>query len=107
MSSKPTIAFVFPGRIDHVEPTLPLCRGLVKRELQVEYVCDAAFRDAIQETGAIFHDASWHLMDLYGPEDWAEDWAKSEVDLVTLEVTYLRPSQTDRLPEYMYFEINL
>lgn len=72
MSSKPTIAFVFPGRIDHVEPTLPLCRGLVKRELQVDYVCDAAFRDAIQETGAIFHDASWPLMDLYGPEDWAK-----------------------------------
>jgi len=28
----------------------------VKRDLQVDYVCDAAFRDAIQETGAIFHD---------------------------------------------------
>ena len=58
MSSKSTIAFVFPGLVDHVDPTLPVCRGLVQMGWQVEYICDTNFRDAIEETGAIFHDAT-------------------------------------------------
>ena len=58
MSSKSTIAFVFPGLADHVDPTLPVCRGLVQMGWQVEYICDTNFRDAIEETGAIFHDAT-------------------------------------------------
>lgn len=56
MSSKSTIAFVFPGLADHVDPTLPVCRGLAQMGFQVEYICDTNFRDAIEETGAIFHD---------------------------------------------------
>lgn len=50
-----TAAFVFPGTAGHVNPSLPLCRGLVARGWQVVYVC-SDFRQAIEDAGAIFED---------------------------------------------------
>lgn len=48
--------FVFPGASGHVNPSLPLARGLVKLGWQVEYVAGAAFKAAIQNTGAQYVD---------------------------------------------------
>ncbi|EJK56139.1 hypothetical protein THAOC_24031, partial [Thalassiosira oceanica] len=48
--------FVFPAAAGHVNPSLPLARGLVARGWNVDYLATAAFRDAVEDTGASFFD---------------------------------------------------
>lgn len=51
-----TAIFVFPSAVGHVNPSLPLARGLVELGWSVDYLATAAFRDPIEDTGAVFHD---------------------------------------------------
>ncbi|CAK9098484.1 unnamed protein product [Durusdinium trenchii] len=54
--SRPVSAFVFPGRTDHVEPSLLICRNLVSLGWQIEYVCEERYEEQIRDAGAAFHD---------------------------------------------------
>jgi len=55
-SSMPkSFAFVFPMASGHINPSLPIARGLVERGHQVHYVCAQQMRKAIEDTGAVFH----------------------------------------------------
>lgn len=48
--------FVFPAAAGHVNPSLPLARGLVAKGWTVEYLATALFQEAIEGTGAAFCD---------------------------------------------------
>jgi hypothetical protein len=48
--------FVFPSAAGHVNPSLPLARGLVARGWAVDYLAIAQFKEAIEDTGAQFFD---------------------------------------------------
>lgn len=52
----PAAVFVFPSAAGHVNPSLPLCRGLVNRGWQVDYLSVVTFQSAIESTGATFHN---------------------------------------------------
>lgn len=51
-----TAVFVFPSAAGHVNPSLPLCQRLVSLGWKVEYLGIDTFKDAIEKTGATFHD---------------------------------------------------
>ena len=53
-----TLAFVFPLMAGDVNPSFPIARQLVARGHHVHYLCFSQFRDAIEDTGATFHDAA-------------------------------------------------
>ena len=48
--------FVFPSAAGHVNPSLPLARGLVARGWAVDYLAIPQFKEAIEDTGAAFWD---------------------------------------------------
>eukprot|EP00927_Polykrikos_kofoidii_P077222 TRINITY_DN74189_c0_g1_i1.p1 TRINITY_DN74189_c0_g1~~TRINITY_DN74189_c0_g1_i1.p1 ORF type:complete len:503 (-),score=75.92 TRINITY_DN74189_c0_g1_i1:128-1579(-) len=52
----PKAVFVFPSASGHVNPSLPLARGLVSLGWAVEYLCKEQFKEAIEDTGATFFD---------------------------------------------------
>jgi hypothetical protein len=50
-----TIVFVFPMFSGHINPSLPIARSLAKLGHEVHYVCAEQMREAIEDTGAVFH----------------------------------------------------
>ena len=48
--------FVFPAASGHINPSLPLARGLVSLGWEVDYLAVAQFKEAIVDTGASFFD---------------------------------------------------
>jgi UDP:flavonoid glycosyltransferase YjiC (YdhE family) len=46
--------FVFPAASGHINPSLPLARGLVNSGWSVDYLASTEFKDAIIHTGATF-----------------------------------------------------
>ena len=46
--------FVFPAASGHINPSLPLARGLVNSGWSVDYLASTEFKDAITHTGATF-----------------------------------------------------
>jgi hypothetical protein len=48
--------FVFPSAAGHVNPSLPLARGLVARGWAVDFLAIEQFKEAIEDTGAVFWD---------------------------------------------------
>ena len=60
-----TLAFVFPLMAGDVNPSFPIARQLVARGHHVHYLCFSQFRDAIEDTGATFHDAASAEPELY------------------------------------------
>eukprot|EP00933_Yihiella_yeosuensis_P068420 TRINITY_DN7400_c1_g1_i1.p1 TRINITY_DN7400_c1_g1~~TRINITY_DN7400_c1_g1_i1.p1 ORF type:complete len:574 (-),score=104.78 TRINITY_DN7400_c1_g1_i1:518-2170(-) len=52
---KQRILFVFPMASGHVNPSLPLARVLRKQGHDVHYLCFEQMREAIEDTGAIYH----------------------------------------------------
>ena len=55
-ASRSKAIFVFPAAAGHVNPSLPLARGLVLAGWDVDYLATATFKVAIQDTGATFCD---------------------------------------------------
>jgi hypothetical protein len=53
---KPTAVFVFPSAAGHMNPSLPISRGLVSCGWNVEYLATSQFRTAIEDTGATYFD---------------------------------------------------
>ena len=56
MSSGKKAIFVFPAAAGHINPSLPLARGLVSNGWVVDYLAIAEFKDKIEDTGATFFD---------------------------------------------------
>jgi len=59
------LAFVFPMASGHINPSLPVARGLVKLGHQVHYLCREQMREAIEDTGATFHSDVENEPELY------------------------------------------
>jgi hypothetical protein len=55
-ASSKTAIFVFPSAAGHVNPSLPLARGLVAKGWAVDYLANAQFKEGIESTGATFFD---------------------------------------------------
>ena len=55
-ASRSKAIFVFPQAAGHVNPSLPLARGLVARGWAVDYLASSQFKAAIEDTGATFCD---------------------------------------------------
>ena len=55
-SNPPKAIFVFPSAAGHINPSLPLARGLVVRGWAVDYLATPTFRAGIEDTGATFCD---------------------------------------------------
>ena len=66
--------FVFPSAAGHVNPSLPLARGLVARGWAVDYLATAQFKEAIEGTGATFCDR----------DDVCRDWGIEDVTAMVL-----------------------
>ena len=56
MQAEKVAVFVFPGAAGHINPSLPLARGLVAQGWTVEYLANTVFKEAIEDTGASFCD---------------------------------------------------
>lgn len=67
-SSAKTAIFVFPSAAGHVNPSLPLARGLVAQGWDVDYLAIEQFKDAVEGTGATFCDRDRVCRD-HGIED--------------------------------------
>jgi MGT family glycosyltransferase len=68
----PVVYFSFPAH-GHVNPTLPVVRELVRRKQPVVYYGTEPFRQAIQDTGALFHSYSTRFrMPEQGPGPFAQ-----------------------------------
>ena len=66
MSSPPRrFAFIFPMASGHLNPSLPVARALVEGGHQVSYLCREQMRDAIEGTGAEFHDEVLEMPEMY------------------------------------------
>ena len=48
--------FVFPNAAGHLNPSLPLARGLVSLGWEVNYIATLNFKEAIEDTGSLFFD---------------------------------------------------
>jgi len=58
-------AFVFPMASGHINPSLPIARALVKQGHEVHYQCREQMREAIEDTGSVFHDEIVNLPEMY------------------------------------------
>mmetsp|Transcript_19751 Transcript_19751/g.54368 ORF Transcript_19751/g.54368 Transcript_19751/m.54368 type:complete len:556 (+) Transcript_19751:54-1721(+) len=58
-------AFIFPMASGHLNPSLPIARRLVNAGHKVDYLCLEQMREAIEDTGAVFHSAVDHEAELY------------------------------------------
>jgi hypothetical protein len=63
-TKKPTAVFVFPSAAGHMNPSLPLSRGLVSCGWNVEYLATSQFRTAIEDTGATYFDRDMVFKDM-------------------------------------------
>lgn len=48
--------FIFPAAVGHLNPSLPLARGLVARGWEVHFLSIADFKAAIEDTGAKYYE---------------------------------------------------
>ena len=55
-TAAPRAIFVFPAASGHINPSLPLARGLVSLGWEVNYLGTLNFKEAIEDTGAVFFD---------------------------------------------------
>ena len=51
-----SVAFVFPLASGHTNPSLPVARQLVARGIPVHYLSYPSLREAVEDTGASFHN---------------------------------------------------
>lgn len=58
-------AFVFPMASGHINPSLPIARALVRQGHEVHYQCRNQMREAIEHTGARFHDEIQNCTEMY------------------------------------------
>eukprot|EP00438_Fugacium_kawagutii_P008071 Skav214649 [mRNA] locus=scaffold1763:547:1767:- [translate_table: standard] len=58
-------AFIFPMASGHLNPSLPIARELVTRGHEVHYLCREQMREAIEGTGAEFHDEVQQMPEMY------------------------------------------
>ncbi|CAE8642959.1 unnamed protein product [Polarella glacialis] len=58
-------AFIFPMASGHINPSLPVARRLVTLGHEVHYLCQEQMREAIEDTGAVFHSESQQLPEMY------------------------------------------
>ena len=65
MSQPRRFAFIFPMASGHLNPSLPVARALVEGGHQVAYLCREQMRDAIEGTGAAFHDEVLEMPEMY------------------------------------------
>ena len=65
MSQPRRFAFIFPMASGHLNPSLPVARALVEGGHQVSYLCREQMRDAIEGTGAEFHDEVLEMPEMY------------------------------------------
>eukprot|EP00656_Telonema_subtile_P053662 TRINITY_DN7829_c0_g2_i1.p1 TRINITY_DN7829_c0_g2~~TRINITY_DN7829_c0_g2_i1.p1 ORF type:complete len:498 (+),score=80.62 TRINITY_DN7829_c0_g2_i1:242-1735(+) len=63
--------FLFPSASGHLNPSLPLARELVSLGWEVEYLAIPQFKEAIEDTGALFQDRNQVCSSL-GCEDVVE-----------------------------------
>mmetsp|Transcript_66238 Transcript_66238/g.191194 ORF Transcript_66238/g.191194 Transcript_66238/m.191194 type:complete len:542 (-) Transcript_66238:287-1912(-) len=64
-------AFIFPMASGHINPSLPVARALASLGHEVHYLCREQMRQAIEDTGAIFHsdiDVETELYDGRSPD---------------------------------------
>eukprot|EP00928_Gymnodinium_smaydae_P056106 TRINITY_DN39534_c0_g1_i1.p1 TRINITY_DN39534_c0_g1~~TRINITY_DN39534_c0_g1_i1.p1 ORF type:complete len:559 (+),score=51.65 TRINITY_DN39534_c0_g1_i1:99-1775(+) len=60
-----SFAFIFPMASGHVNPSLPIARTLTEKGHRVHYLCREQMREAIVDTGAMFHSDIVELEELY------------------------------------------
>ena len=60
-----SFAFVFPMASGHINPSLAIARSLVSGGHEVHYLCREQMRDAIEDTGALFHSDIEEQPELY------------------------------------------
>jgi len=56
MATRKLAVFVFPSASGHINPSLPLARGLITRGWDVKFLSIPGFQKAIEDTGAVFVD---------------------------------------------------
>ena len=64
-----SFAFVFPMASGHINPSLAIARSLVRDGHEVHYLCREQMRDAIEDTGALFHSDIEEQPELYEGRD--------------------------------------
>merc|ERR1719382_623294 len=60
-----TFVFVFPLAAGHVNPSLPVARALVQQGHAVHYLSHEQFREAIEDTGAVWHSTLGYQAELF------------------------------------------
>lgn len=59
------VAFVFPMASGHINPALPVSRDLIQKGHKVHFLCREQMREAIEDTGATFHNEIELLPEMY------------------------------------------
>lgn len=65
MTTPRRFAFIFPMASGHLNPSLPVSRALVDGGHEVHYLCREQMREAIEGTGATFHDEVTAMPEMY------------------------------------------
>eukprot|EP00931_Biecheleriopsis_adriatica_P065795 TRINITY_DN40269_c0_g1_i1.p1 TRINITY_DN40269_c0_g1~~TRINITY_DN40269_c0_g1_i1.p1 ORF type:complete len:546 (-),score=92.00 TRINITY_DN40269_c0_g1_i1:1-1638(-) len=60
-----SFGFIFPRPAGHINPSLPIARCLVKRGHQVHYLTREQHREAVEDSGATFHNEIEELTELH------------------------------------------
>ena len=71
--SSRSFAFIFPLAAGHINPSLAIARFLVQQGHEVHYLCREQMREAIEDTGAVFHSDIETQPELYAgraPSMW-------------------------------------
>ena len=67
--SSRSFAFIFPLASGHINPSLAIARSLVQQGHDVHYLCREQMREAIEDTGAVFHSGIETQPELYAGRD--------------------------------------
>ena len=67
--SSRSFAFIFPLASGHINPSLAIARSLVQQGHDVHYLCREQMREAIEDTGAVFHSDIETQPELYAGRD--------------------------------------
>mmetsp|Transcript_126955 Transcript_126955/g.179119 ORF Transcript_126955/g.179119 Transcript_126955/m.179119 type:complete len:515 (-) Transcript_126955:227-1771(-) len=67
--SSGSFAFIFPLAAGHINPSLAIARSLVMQGHDVHYLCREQMREAIEDTGAVFHSDIETQPELYTGRD--------------------------------------
>ncbi|CAE7665516.1 yojK [Symbiodinium sp. CCMP2456] len=67
--SSKSFAFIFPLAAGHINPSLAIARSLVQQGHDVHYLCREQMREAIEDTGAVFHSDIDTQPELYAGRD--------------------------------------